>query len=550
MSIELIHIELHEANELIERLHRHHKRVQGHRWSIGATHNGELVGACVVGRPVSRHTDAKKVLEVTRMVSNGHRNVCSALYGAAARAGQALGYEAIQTFILDGETGASLLGAGWELYRQHAGGGDGWQSREGRRDDQPTVQKQIYRKVLNPCAVPYDLPLSGKTVTLFRGRFAFETEISHTPDTLPFLRTKHWSNAVDHGTHRYLPKVSRLNITDAIRWCAADPHSRGVVTADLTFGDDPVLTARIVPLVAAPPTGIKVVPMEQIEGRQIASDIRPSLWNKARFQVALMNGYDLVTIAVAFRPQDGADPRRCLELVEIVQDSDRACDLSQLYTAISRAAAAMGYDTIRTQVRSEEQWKALHSTGWKDEGEWSVKALRHQQQARARPCNTSTPNETAAHDVTRGRDMAGAEQDERCIPCTSAGGGLMMVQEWGDTVRHVVFAPLGAGRRKGFLKVVQEVDTEQTNGFAFVGEFVPDGRQYEFPIGALVVRKRPVGSTKSKRALWSCAIVNNAETPSGWQWSEEYDGNRKFLDFRDLVASWLDEYTSDPDWWA
>lgn len=115
----------------------------------------------------------------------------------------------------------------------------------------------------------------------------------------------------------------------------------------------------------------------------------------------------------------------------------------------------------------------------------------------------------------------------------------------GETVRHVLDAPLGSGRRRGFHKLVHDVDLDVANGYAFVGEFLPDGRQCDIPLGALVVRKRPVGSFKSQRAMWAYAIVTGSETPSGWEWSEEFNGSREFLNFRDLVARRLNEDKSD-----
>ena len=143
-------IELREANDLVARWHRHHQPVQGHRFSIGAvTDDGELVGAIIVGRPVARQIDHHRVIEATRLVTNGHRNACSILYSAAARAARAMGYDLIQTYILESELGASLRAAGWDLIRASTGGGHGWHSRPGRRDDQPTETKQLYGKRLN-----------------------------------------------------------------------------------------------------------------------------------------------------------------------------------------------------------------------------------------------------------------------------------------------------------------------------------------------------------------------------------------------------------------
>lgn len=138
---------LAEANALIAQLHRHHKPVVGHRFTIGAEAAGRLVGAAVVGRPVARKTEQYRVAEVTRLVTDGTRNACSLLYGATARAAEAMGYDRIQTFILEGEPGTSLKAAGW-VFEGYTEGGD-WNrpGRGGRRTDQPMGRKQRWAKV-------------------------------------------------------------------------------------------------------------------------------------------------------------------------------------------------------------------------------------------------------------------------------------------------------------------------------------------------------------------------------------------------------------------
>jgi hypothetical protein len=114
--LKLCHVELKAANEFIVRLHRHHGRAQGHRFSLGAVEEGELVGVIVVGRPVGgQHQD--DWTEVTRCCTDGTRNACSFLYAAAARASDCLGFARIQTYILSDETGVSLRASGWTFER-------------------------------------------------------------------------------------------------------------------------------------------------------------------------------------------------------------------------------------------------------------------------------------------------------------------------------------------------------------------------------------------------------------------------------------------------
>lgn len=147
----VIPLELREANEFIGRLHRHHKPVQGHRFSIGAVREDtkELVGVCTVGRPVARKTNPKEVLEITRMCTDGTYNACSFLYACAARIGKELGYISIQTFVLDTETGSSLKASGYKLVGKSSGGQ--WVHTDGkpRRSDQPTCPKNKWSKDLN-----------------------------------------------------------------------------------------------------------------------------------------------------------------------------------------------------------------------------------------------------------------------------------------------------------------------------------------------------------------------------------------------------------------
>ena len=74
------------------------------------------MGVCIVGRPVGG-SHQYDWLEVTRLCTDGSPNACSFLYGAAVRAGKALGYARIQTYILEEETGVSLKASGWKFER-------------------------------------------------------------------------------------------------------------------------------------------------------------------------------------------------------------------------------------------------------------------------------------------------------------------------------------------------------------------------------------------------------------------------------------------------
>ncbi len=76
----------------------------------------------MVGRPVARMSDDGWTLEVNRVCTDGARNACSMLYGAAWRAAKALGYRRLVTYTLPEEGGASLRAAGWKLLGERGGG--------------------------------------------------------------------------------------------------------------------------------------------------------------------------------------------------------------------------------------------------------------------------------------------------------------------------------------------------------------------------------------------------------------------------------------------
>lgn len=115
LFLEIAPISLKDANDIVANLHRHHKPVIGHRFSIGVRdETGRWRGVAICGRPVARSCDQWRILEVTRVATDASANVCSMLYGAAARAARALGYEKIQTYTLADEPGTSLLASNWE----------------------------------------------------------------------------------------------------------------------------------------------------------------------------------------------------------------------------------------------------------------------------------------------------------------------------------------------------------------------------------------------------------------------------------------------------
>ena len=127
-------VSLKTAQEFVRQHHRHNKPPIRHKFSVGLYVNDVLVGVAIAGRPVARALDDGLTLEVTRTCTDGTRNANSMLYGAIARAAQALGYRKLVTYTQADESGASLRGAGWRPVAALAPRA-GWDTPSRRRAD-------------------------------------------------------------------------------------------------------------------------------------------------------------------------------------------------------------------------------------------------------------------------------------------------------------------------------------------------------------------------------------------------------------------------------
>ncbi len=137
-------VTLDEANGFVAAHHRHHEPVVGHLFSLGAFSGADLVGVAIVGRPVSRHRQDGYTAEVTRLCTDGTKNACSFLYGAALRAAFALGYLRIGTYTMPDEGGASLRAAGWKLIGERGGGEWSCATRPRKSARHPTGLKLLW----------------------------------------------------------------------------------------------------------------------------------------------------------------------------------------------------------------------------------------------------------------------------------------------------------------------------------------------------------------------------------------------------------------------
>ena len=146
--IEIVPMELGQANAFVALHHRHHPAVQGHKFSLGAIVDGVVRGVAIVGRPVARHLDDGWTLEVTRCCTDGYRNAASALYGAARRAVFALGYRKLVTYTLRSESGASLRGSGWRVVGEVRG--RSWSCASRPRVDKAPLEDKFRWETVSP----------------------------------------------------------------------------------------------------------------------------------------------------------------------------------------------------------------------------------------------------------------------------------------------------------------------------------------------------------------------------------------------------------------
>lgn len=113
MPLRLMPCDFKTAQMFVAENHRHNKPPVGHKFSISVYDGDRLCGVCMVGRPVSRYFDDDLTLEVNRCCTDGTKNACTMLYGAAWRAAKALGYKRLVTYTRQSENGASLRASNW-----------------------------------------------------------------------------------------------------------------------------------------------------------------------------------------------------------------------------------------------------------------------------------------------------------------------------------------------------------------------------------------------------------------------------------------------------
>lgn len=154
-KITICPVDLELANSFVKSLHRHHNPVPGCRFCLGVTDSKCIRGVVIVGRPVSRALDDGWTLEVNRCCTDGTKNACSILYGAARRVAQNMGYKKIITYTLPEEGGASLKASGW-IFCGEAGGGKWSNNVRTRNDDHPLEVKWRWECLLRTDEIQFD----------------------------------------------------------------------------------------------------------------------------------------------------------------------------------------------------------------------------------------------------------------------------------------------------------------------------------------------------------------------------------------------------------
>jgi hypothetical protein len=113
--LQLVPLAIKAADRFVGEHHRHHQPTHGHaKFALGAARDGQLVGVVICGRPCRGLDDGTRLAAVRICTHGDAHNAVSFLLSRARRAAQALGYtKPLVTYIEQGESGVSLIAAGW-----------------------------------------------------------------------------------------------------------------------------------------------------------------------------------------------------------------------------------------------------------------------------------------------------------------------------------------------------------------------------------------------------------------------------------------------------
>lgn len=136
-ELRIVPLSFRAAREYVQRYHRHNKAPQGHKFSVGLISSNEsrYAGVAIASIPKARHLNDGFTLEINRVCcDSAYFNACSKLYGAAVKAGRAMGYTRFITYTLPEEGGSSVKAAGFHLDGIVPERKDGWHRNNRRRN--------------------------------------------------------------------------------------------------------------------------------------------------------------------------------------------------------------------------------------------------------------------------------------------------------------------------------------------------------------------------------------------------------------------------------
>ena len=114
MKMEVRPTPLRVARAFVGEHHRHAPVTsKGALFAVSLVLEDEVVAVGIATRPISRHMQDGRTIEISRCCTLGHHNAASMVYGALCRAAKALGYKRAITYTIEGEDGVSLRAAGF-----------------------------------------------------------------------------------------------------------------------------------------------------------------------------------------------------------------------------------------------------------------------------------------------------------------------------------------------------------------------------------------------------------------------------------------------------
>ncbi len=151
--MKIIPLHLKQANDFVDKHHRHNKKVLSHKFSLGLEKDGKLVGVSIAARPIARLLDNGKTLEIRRVcVLEGNPNACSKLLARMKQLGQLMGYERVITYTLQSESGSSLRAINARCSREVKP--SNWKRKGKAYKHQPVYDEYKYRWELHESTQP------------------------------------------------------------------------------------------------------------------------------------------------------------------------------------------------------------------------------------------------------------------------------------------------------------------------------------------------------------------------------------------------------------